>query len=150
MKENSDHGLIRPWYKDRHGNKVQTKTWYVREGVNGQMIYRTTSTDNLRKAKQIKKKILGEAANGRLLTGEAERTTLEDLIAKEEVVKVMVPRNLADQKRDRERTEKIAKAIEEKKQQLSEEATREATAELAKALPLARRGCAPAPWSGRG
>jgi hypothetical protein len=69
----------------------------------------------------------------------AVRVTVEREVAKDEVVKVMVPRNLADQKRDRERSEKIAKAVEEKKQQLSEEATREATAELAKALPLARR-----------
>ena len=69
----------------------------------------------------------------------AVKLTVEREVAKEEFVKVMVPRNVPEEKRLGERTEKIAKAVEGRKQELSAEASREATAELAKALPLARQ-----------
>lgn len=67
------------------------------------------------------------------------RVTVEREVAKEEVVRVKVLNRGPDQKRQKDRVESLAKAVQGKQQQLSEEMSREATAELAKALPAARR-----------
>lgn len=67
------------------------------------------------------------------------RVTVEREVAQEEVVRVKVRSYGPDQKRQQDRVENLAKAVQGKQQQLSAEMSREATAELAKALPAARR-----------
>lgn len=73
--------VYQPVYRDRHGVKKTCATWRIVYHVNGKRMAENAHSENRADAVRLLKKKTGEAADGKPVGPQLDRTTLDDLIA---------------------------------------------------------------------
>jgi hypothetical protein len=99
MKNRGLGFVFQPTYRDKlTGDKKATATWWISYSVHGKRHKENAKTTNRADAVRLLKQKIGEAAQGKPVGNEVERTTLDDLLA-------MVEANyIANGRRSLERT----------------------------------------------
>src|SRR5215813_8427997 len=81
MKKTRGLGFVyQPTYVDkRSGTRKTAATWWVQYSVRGKRYRESTGSANRADAVKLLKRRIGDAAEGRLVGRDVERTTFEDL-----------------------------------------------------------------------
>src|ERR1019366_8706050 len=72
--------VYQPTYRDRHGVLKKTTTWWIVYHVNGRRYAENAHTENRPAAVRLLKKKTGDAAIGKKVGPDIDRTTLDDLL----------------------------------------------------------------------
>ena len=80
MKARGTGLIFQPTYKDRKTGEIKTSTvWYIQYSVRGKRIRESSDSRNQAVAARLLKKRIGEAAAGKPVGPDVEKTTLADL-----------------------------------------------------------------------